>query len=228
MFLYIVKVIGMFLIAITVLRLMGKSVLAQVTPHDLIAIVMIAALATKPLLDESIMKTLVGIAVLLTVQIGFSRLTLVKWGNKFILGKPTILVKHGKIVKDNLQRSKISLAELLTYIRAKGYPDVREVLYAILEPTGTISVLPFEDLYPVTPRDLRIDKSYRGIALPLVIDGHIQYHNLALIGKDEHWLTDELTTQGYRDLRRVMYAAKMEDERHLYIDDGEGGEGDGL
>lgn len=111
-------------------------------PHDLVATIIITALATNPTVDKSFGKTLVAIAVVALIHTFFSKLTLYSWGNRYILGEPTILVKHGKIIRKNLRRSEISLTELLSYIRAKGFPDVHEVQYAILEPTGTVSVLP--------------------------------------------------------------------------------------
>ncbi len=220
--LYILKVVTLFTFAITALRLMGKSTLAQVTPHDLMAIVIIAALATKPLLVESFPKTLLAIALVVGIHILFAKLTLYKWTNRFILGEPTILVKHGKIIKENLRRSQFSLTELLAVIRSKGYSDIRMVQYAILEPTGTVSVLPWDDLYPVTPKDLKLNISYRGLALSLVVDGQIQTRNLRLIGRDENWLKQELEKKGYRDVQYVMYAATTDREPGLYVDDGTG------
>ncbi|OYD09120.1 DUF421 domain-containing protein [Paludifilum halophilum] len=220
--LYILKVISLFTIAIIAIRFMGKSTLAQVTPHDLMAIVIIAALATNPILVDDYGQSLLAIALIAVIHILYARLTLYKWTKQFILGQPTILVKHGKIIKENLRRCELSLSELLADIRSKGYPDVREVQYAILEPTGTVSVLPKEELYPATPQDLRIDVPYRGLALSLVVDGQIQTHNLELIGEDADWLKQELKRKGYDDIRQVMYAATMDHEPDIYVDNGGG------
>jgi hypothetical protein len=71
--LYILKVITLFTFAIVALRMMGKSTLAQFTPHDLMAIVIIAALATKPLLVEGYVKTLLAIALVVAVHLGETR-----------------------------------------------------------------------------------------------------------------------------------------------------------
>ncbi|GGE19415.1 DUF421 domain-containing protein [Marinithermofilum abyssi] len=222
MLLYMFKVVTMFTLAIAALRFMGKSTLAQVTPHDLMAIVIIAALATKPILVNDYTQSIWAIALVTGIHILYSRLTLYKWVNRWVLGQPTILVKHGKIIKKNLRRCELSLSELLADIRSRGYPDIRQVQYAILEPTGTISVLPWEELYPVTPKDLNLKIPYRGLALSLVIDGQIQQHNLKLIGKSTEWLKRELNKKGVRDVRHVMYAATRDHEPDLYVDNGEG------
>lgn len=94
------------------------------------------------------------------------------------------------------------------------------VQYAILEPTGTVSVLPRDDLYPITPKDLKLNIPYRGLALSLVVDGQIQTRNLRLIGWDENLLKQELEKKGFRDVQHVMYAATTDREPDLYVDDG--------
>ncbi len=223
MLLYILKVALLFITAIISLRFMGKSTLAQVTPHDLMAIVIIAALATNPILVNEVGKTLLAIALVTTIHILFAKMTLSKRANHLILGEPTILVKHGRMIRENMARSEMSVSELMATICTEGYPDIRYVQYAILEPTGSISVLPQEDMYPVTPKDLGVTKTYRGMALALVVDGHIQQKNLKLIGKDEPWLRQKLQEQGYRDIRGILYAGKQEDEEEIHVDLGDGG-----
>lgn len=220
--LYILKVVSLFTLAIAALRFMGKSTLAQVTPHDLMAIVIIAALATKPILVDDFFQSILAIALVVGIHILFAKLTLYKWTKRFILDEPTILVKHGKVIKENLRRCEFSVSELLAAIRSRGYPDIRLVQYAILEPTGSVSVLPWDELYPVTPKDLNLNIPYRGLPLSLVVDGQIQLHNLNLIGKDETWLKQQLKKKGISHVRQVMYAATMDHEPEIYVDNGEG------
>lgn len=222
MMLYICKVVVMFIIAILILRFMGKSIIAQVRPHDLMAIVMIAALAVHPILDDSFTRVLVAIGIVVLLHFTFAKLALYKWLTEWIMGEPTILVKHGKIIKKNCRRSEVSISELLAALRIRGYPSIQVVQYAIMEPTGAISILPREDLYPATPRDLEIDKPYRGLPLSLVVDGRIQRHNLKLIGKNDVWLKQQLQKRGFTNMHDVLYAAALEHEPELFIDNGEG------
>ncbi|MDA8352058.1 MAG: DUF421 domain-containing protein [Firmicutes bacterium] len=220
--LYILKVALLFTAAITALRLMGKSTMAQVTPHDLMAIVVIAALATNPILETELDRTLLGILVVTGLHIAFAKLTLYRRTNTWILGEPTILIKRGKMIRENLARCEISVSELISTIRSKGYPDLRQVQYAILEPTGDMSILPSPELNPVTVKDLKLPDSRGGIAISLVVDGQIQQGNLKLIGKDEDWLKQTLRQQGYRNLQEILYAAKQKGEERIYVDTGDG------
>ncbi|WP_169713605.1 DUF421 domain-containing protein [Paludifilum halophilum] len=183
---------------------------------------MIATIATHPMLADDGKQTLLGVLLIILIHWIFTKLSLHKATKRFLVGDPSILVKHGKIVKRNLRRSDISLIELLAHIRSKGYPDLRDIQYAILEPTGDLTVLPKDELYPVTPEVLNLPANKRDIALSLVVDGQIQARNLQFIGKDVHWLKEQLQKKGFQDIGKVFYAATMEHRDDLFVDDGKG------
>jgi uncharacterized membrane protein YcaP (DUF421 family) len=50
-------------------------------------------------------------------------------------------------------------------IRNKGYLDIIDNQYAILEPNGEISVLAKEDSMPVTPKMLDQQVKYKGLPI---------------------------------------------------------------
>lgn len=107
-------------------------------------------------------------------------------------------------------------------MRSGGYPDIRDVEYAILEPTGEISILPKPDVIAVTPRHLNLQVEYEGLPIAVVIEGKIQQHNLKLINKDERWLREQLQSLGVTDLSRVFYASVRDTDHSLTVDTGEG------
>lgn len=222
MFLYIGKVILLFSISIFVIRFMGKSALAQLTPHDLTAIIFLATMAVNPLLSEDIGRAFIGIFIVVVLHVILSKLALFRWINRMLIGHPTILVKHGKILKSNLDRTHYSLVELLATLRAAGYPDIKDVEYAILEPTGVISIFPFKDLMSITPRHLNLDVEYQGLPISVVIEGKIQHKNLIMIGKNESWLRQQLEAAGHPALHHIFYAAIRDSDHSLSIDTGEG------
>lgn len=221
MLLYIGKVIILFTVSIFVIRLLGKAALAQLTPHDLTAIIFLASLAVNPLLSEKMSDVVAGIIVVTILHIIFSKLALFRWLNKLLIGEPTILVKHGKIVKANLKRTHYSLIELLATLRTAGYPDLKEVEYAILEPTGEISIIPTKDTVAVTPKLLNINVPYEGLPISIVIEGKIQKRNIKLIGKDEQWVKDKLASAGFHHLDSIFYAAVKDNDEGLIVDTGD-------
>ncbi|UFJ39826.1 DUF421 domain-containing protein [Brevibacillus humidisoli] len=222
MLLYIGKVILLFLVSVVVIRFMGKATLAQLTPHDLTAIIFLATLAVSPIASEHVREAVAGIVTVSIIHVLFAKLTLFRWINRLVIGHPTILVKHGKLIKANLRQSRYSLVELLASMRSAGYPDIRDVQYAILEPTGEISILPREDVIPVTPRHLDMKVEYQGLPIAVVVEGKVQERNLRLINRDERWLQKQLKLLGVTDVRDVFYAAVRDTDHSLTVDTGAG------
>ncbi len=112
---------------------------------------------------------------------------------------------------------------MLSYIREKGYSDVTHIDYAIIEPSGEISVLPKQEAAPVTPKQLKIDTADQGLPITVILEGKIQHDNLKIINKDEKWLKKELTQAGYSDQSNIFYVAIREHDYLLTTDTGEGG-----
>ena len=81
-----------------------------------------------------------ALVILTVLHILFSKLTLYQLINRLFLGEPTLLIKNGEILEDNLEKSKLSVAQLLSILRSKGYPQIADVEYAMLEPIGEVSM----------------------------------------------------------------------------------------
>lgn len=207
----------MFIITIGLMRLMGKSSIVQLTPYDLVAIFIIGSLVAEPFVSTSFIQTLIRSVIVVVFYMIFARLTLNQTLNKFLLGEPSLLIKHGKIVEENLEREHISLIQLLSILRTAGYAKLTDVNFAILEPTGSISVIPQSSARPVTLKDLDIDGDYEGIPIAVIIDGKIQKRNLKLINQDEQWLMDKLQDQGVKDLKQIIYAFADEKNNEVHI-----------
>ncbi|ALX48609.1 hypothetical protein AOX59_08295 [Lentibacillus amyloliquefaciens] len=222
MVVFLGKLILLYFIAIIIIRLMGKATFAQLTAHDLAGIFFVITLATGPIVTDNVTHTITGLVFVGLVHFGFSRLMLFNGLNRIFVGKPTIVIKHGKLVRENLKRSRFTLTELLSEVREKGYPNISLIDYAIIEPSGGISIVPQQDNAPVTPAQLDIETSYQGMPIAVVIEGRIQHRNLKLINKDEQWLKEALADAGYPDRNRIFYAAVRDDDYSLMVDTGAG------
>lgn len=214
---YIASVAGIFVVSVIGTRLLGKSTIVQLTPYDLVAIFIFGAVASEPLVTTEFKKTLIGLGALVATYLFFARLTLKQKANEFLLGEPTILVKNGKIHERNLQKTHTSLMQLLAILRTGGFPKLADVDYAILEPTGNISIVPRPGARPISMDDLDIKRPYEGLPLALVIDGRPQLGNLKLISKDEEWLRSELARRGFDRIKSIIYTS-INDRGEFYID----------
>lgn len=177
---------------IFVYRIMGKKEVGELSIVDLIVTILIAELAAICIEKEktSIFVSIVPIMVLVVVQIvlGYVSMKSDKIRN-FVDGKPSIIVKDGKINFSIMRKLRYSLDDLLSQLREKGIKSLDEVDYAILENSGNLSVFENEIDYP----------------LPLILDGVIDYTTLREIKKTKDWLFKMLEKQNL-ELEEVFYA----------------------
>lgn len=212
------KVILMFIIGIFIMRIMGKSAITQLTPYDLVAIIIIGTVVAEPLISTKIKPTLFVLLILTILYIIFSKLSLNQFFNKMLLGRPTILIKHGKIIEENIKKEHISLIQLTSILRVNGYPKLEDVEYAILEPTGEISIIPKPEVRGVTANDLNLEVEYEGLPIGVIVDGKIQEKNLKIINKDKKWLENKLKEEGINNIKDVVYAYATDQKDDLIYD----------
>lgn len=125
-------------------RLMGKRELAQMTPFELIVLVVIGDLVQQGVThnDFSLTGAIVAIATMGCWALTLSWLTYHSRRAESVLdGEPRVIVRDGEIVKENLRRDRLTRAEILSEMRLAGIAHLRDVAWAILEPRGKMSFI---------------------------------------------------------------------------------------
>lgn len=133
------------------LRVLGKREFSQLSPMELITLLLIPEIVSQGILREdfSLTNALVGVATVLALVLGTSILqTRSRRLEKVISGEPTVLLHEGRLIEDHLMRERVTPDEVLGEARAAGYPTLDELQWAILEPDGRISVIAREDGRP--------------------------------------------------------------------------------
>jgi uncharacterized membrane protein YcaP (DUF421 family) len=143
-----------YIVVLVGIRLSGKREIGQMTPFDLVLLLLIANAVQNAMTgpDTSITGGVVAAATLLLINTIVSRI--VRRNKKlrtWVEGTPTILVRHGNVVPENLVKERIPIEELRQAFREHGVAALEDVALAVLEVDGTISVLTKEEL-PPTPR----------------------------------------------------------------------------
>lgn len=131
-------------------------------------------------------------------------------------GEPTILIQNGKLMEDRLGTTFFRFEDLMEQLHKKNVFNISDVEFAILETDGSVSVLKKSQAQPVTPRDLNIPTSYKGLNIELIQEGQIITQNLEQIKKDEDWLHSELEKRGV-SLKQVTYGS-IDTNGLLYLD----------
>ena len=143
-----------YLVVLGGLRLAGKRDTGQMTPLDLVLLLLLANAVQNAMTgpDTSVSGGIVAAATLLLVNSGVNRLG--KRGRpvrRWLEGTPRLLVRSGHVVSENLEREHLSVDDLHQAFREHGVLSLGDVALAVLEVDGSISVLRNEEL-PQTAR----------------------------------------------------------------------------
>lgn len=191
MLLSYLRTLFLYLLLILTVRLMGKRQVGQMEPSEFVVTMLVANLAAIPMQDGGIplysglvpILTVLGAELLLSVislrSIRFRRL---------LCGKPVILIENGRILRENLKKTRVTLDELSGHLREKEVLDPRSVQYAILETNGNLSVFPYPKERPASARDAGVSVRKQYLPITIISDGQLLSDNLTLAGKDGAWL----------------------------------------
>lgn len=143
-----------------------------------------------------------GVIAYLVSYVGMKSIVL----RRFFMGTPTIVIQNGKLLENNLRKIKLDINDLLEGCRSKGYFDISQIEYAIMEVSGDLSILPKGEYRPVAINDLSLPVQKQGLCANVIIDGKVMKNNLKLALKDEEWLLNEVRKQGYDNYEPILLA----------------------
>ena len=188
---YFVRTVILYLVLIAVIRLMGKRQIGQMAPSEFVVTMLVANLAAIPLeeVDIPLHSGLVPILTVLGLEMILALLSLRSLlVRKLLCGKPVILIDNGRILQENLRRTRVTLDELTGHLREKDVLDIGTVQFAILETNGDLSVFPFPKERPATAKEARIQADKQALPITLISDGRLLPENLQIAGKSRAWL----------------------------------------
>ena len=184
------------------IRLMGKRQVGELEPSELVLALLVADLAAVPMQDFGIplLTGLIPIFTLLCLTMALSVLTMKSARLRTALcGRPSIIVDNGVLRQSEMRKNRFTLDELMEELRLKGFADLAAVKYAILETSGSLSILLRTADSPATPRALGTAVREEG-TLPLILvnDGRVIRRALAARGLDRGWLERQLRQRGLK------------------------------
>ena len=148
-----------YVVVLAGLRLGGRRELGQLTPFDLVLILLVANAVQNAMVgsDTSLVGGIVAAAVLFAANAVVAVLRLrSRRLRQLVEGEPIILVHHGEWNDANLRRERLDRDEVLTFLREHGQvADVAGVELAVLEIDGSVSVVPMTAEVHRTRRRMR-------------------------------------------------------------------------
>lgn len=144
----VLRALIVYVLVLALLRLSGKRELGQMTPFELVVLLVIANAVQDAMVGGD--TSLLAGAIAATTLVGLNMLVQrvgrrVPFLEHILASQPTLLLEDGEVIKESLEREDVTLEELSMAAREKGVDDLGQVRAAILEVDGSISIIPKKD-----------------------------------------------------------------------------------
>ena len=182
-----IRAILLYILVIFSVRLMGKRQLGELQPSELVITILVSNIATLPVEDTDI-PLVVGVTPILTL-VSFE--VIISWLSlkfprlrKLISGSPKIIISNGRIDQKVLRELRFSVDDLMTSLRGQDIFDINEVQFAIVETTGSLSVMKKSSCDTPQRRDIGINAAEHDPPQVICADGRLIPETLSSLGMD--------------------------------------------
>ena len=189
------RLILVYILLIATMRIMGKRQIGELQISELVTTILLSELAAQPITDSQtpLAFAVIPITALFSIEVIISfAVTKIPFLKSLFDGKPSVLIRHGKLDLAEVGKVRISIEELLSQLRIAGIASIDEVDYAILEQNGQMSVIPKRICLPPTAAELNRRPDESGIAHAIIVDSKISEYDLQKLGHDHKWLDARL------------------------------------
>lgn len=187
----LLRCIIIYALLVLSMRLTGKRQIGQLELSELITTLLLSELAAIPITDPDIplLYALVPIFVLSALEVIITYITSVCPKLRYLIaGKPSAVIKNGKINQKELKKIRMSASELMSQLRIKGICDLSKIEYAFFEEDGQLSVIENEECEYI---------------YLLVLDGHISSFDLEESGWNKQAIYRYLGKRN-TDIKKVL------------------------
>ncbi|MFV8830426.1 DUF421 domain-containing protein [Alkalihalobacterium sp. APHAB7] len=214
---FLIRALIVYVYVFLLVKILGQRSLSTVNPIDFIFGVIIGDIVGEPLSSGELplggplaaAGLIVGLHLALTViSLHTPRF------RRVVEDEPIILIRHGKILKEQMTKAKVTIDSLLMDMRLLE-TNLNEVDYAILEANGQISVIKKSQYDSITPQDMSLETAKKGYPTVLIEDGNIILANVKKIGTVD-WLREQVTKHGYGSYKDI-FLMTMDEGGQIYI-----------
>lgn len=128
-----------------VVRGAGKRSLADLTPLDMVLLIVLGDILQQAITQEDMSMTGGILAVSVFVTWTLLSDALVRRSRRagtVLASDPTIVVENGRVIEQRMRAERLSVGELCEAARQQGYDDLGDLRYGILETDGKFSFIP--------------------------------------------------------------------------------------
>ena len=194
----LLRTLLLYCAVIAAVRLMGKRQIGELDPSELVVTILVSDLAAVPMQDLGIpmLSGLVPIATLIVLEILLSFLALKSRPFRRLLnGQPAIIIRSGRLDIQKLRQMRLTTDEVVETLRKQNVASVADVKYGVIDPDGTLTVIPRQAKQPVTADMLGLTPNDAGLPLVVISDGKLVERSLRLLHLDPRDILNRLDNQ---------------------------------
>lgn len=138
----VIRITCVFLLLTLAFRALGKRELSQLSPFELVMLLLVAEIVSPALTagDDSLTGALFGAATLLVLAFAHSVLTYrFRWFRLIAEAPPSLLVRDGHIIEAAIHKERVRPDEIFSEMHKAGIERLCEVKWGVLEPDGKMS-----------------------------------------------------------------------------------------
>lgn len=218
MFIVFLRVIFIYVAVLIFLRLMGKRQIGEMQPYEVVITLIIADLATLPMSDTNIplLNGILPLAILVLVHYCLTLFTRKSTKfRRFLSGKPIIVISPKGIEYESLKNLNMNINDVLEMMRQLGYYKLEQVLYAIIETNGKMSIVPTSANSPLTAQDMNIVNREAKLPHIIVFDGKINKDELSKSNLSIEKFNQILNLIDVTDTKNLILLS-IDDDGNLY------------
>ena len=213
-----IRVLIIYTTVLIFLRLMGKRQIGEMQPYEVVITLIIADLATLPMSDTNI-PLLHGILPLAILVLLHYSITLLTRKNakirKIISGKPIVVISPKGLEYQAFKDLNINIDDITEMLRQNGYYSFEQILYAIIETNGKISIIPKSANAPATAQDVGVNNPPAKIPSIIISDGKMMKTQMKEVNVDSDKLNLILNHLNVKSVRDVIILS-IDDDGKLY------------
>ena len=192
----VLRISVMFSVSVIFMRIAGKKEIAQLEVNELVTSFMVSEIACMPITDPEVK---LHHAVIFTLTVIVLEVLLAFFSFKIPLfkhlttGKPDFLIIKGKLNKKALNKSKVSLSEIVSAMRQAQILSLKDVNYCIQEPDGSISIITSDQ------------EQNSSLEHMLICDGKFNKTEMREFGYTQKDVTALFKSHGYQNCSEIFY-----------------------
>ncbi len=156
----VIRSLAVFAFLLVVIRLSGKRDMGEMSPSDLILLLLLTANVHTSLAgaDKSVLGGLIGALALVIANYVLNRFAFnSKKFERVLKGRPEVIIFDGEIQEDIMKKHLISKMQVKVALRKEGVESVDDVRMAVLEPDGEITVFKREHSHKIVPANTVVE-----------------------------------------------------------------------